>query len=90
MGSYNDYIGELKGARSVLDDRRLLAGIETKIKHRAGRKRLLLEGSLALCLLVTVLYFNFRPYFSGSGDLLASYVFSEEPVDGPILNYVFE
>jgi hypothetical protein len=90
MGSYNDYIGELKRIGSGLDDRRLLAGIETKLKQRAERKKQLLEGSVALLLLVTVLYLNFRPSFSDGGDLLASYVFSEEPGNGPILDYVFE
>jgi hypothetical protein len=90
MGSYNDYLSELKVIRPALDDRRLRAGIENRLARQAARKKLLLESGLALLLLVTALYFNFRPHFSGGPELVADYVYHEEPVDGPLLDYVFE
>lgn len=90
MGNYNDYLVQLKGAKPALDDQRLRAGTLTRIADQAARKKYVLEGTLAILLLVTAAYFNFRPAFSGDQQLMAEYVYQQNDLNGDqIINYVF-
>ena len=52
--------------------------------------RLAFAGAVAVLLIAFVAYLGQLQYYGASDNMLMSYVFEQEAVDGPVLDYVFE
>lgn len=90
MGGYEEYLGRLKGLKAELDGGEMYARIEARAAGETRRKRLILEGVLALLLIGAAAYLNVRPYLIPQGETLADYVYQQEAANGdPVVNYVF-
>ncbi|MDD5382837.1 MAG: hypothetical protein PHH60_04190 [Candidatus Margulisbacteria bacterium] len=90
MGEYEAYLSRLKGVKAELDGGRLYSRIEARIAGQSRRRKLVIEGMLAVMLIGFVLYFSIRPYLSSNGEAMADYVLQQETANGdPIMNYVF-
>lgn len=91
MAVYEEYIGRLKGMKTEFDIGKMQAGIEAKITSRSRRKRLAMEGALAILLIGLALYYSFSPYLFGNGNTFAEYVYQPENMNGDqVLAYVFK
>jgi hypothetical protein len=89
MISYDGYIDKLRKEPAPPDFDRLYSGVERKAVFRP-RARLALAGALAIILLGFFSYFGFQGRQAANGDMLMSYVFEQDGVDGLLLDYVFE
>lgn len=85
--AYNKYIDGLKKDPAAPDFNELYSRIERQAVVRP-RARLALAGALAVVLVVFSVYF-FQARQTG-GEMLMSYVFEKESIDGPLLDYVFK
>ncbi|MBU0672125.1 MAG: hypothetical protein KJ732_03755 [Candidatus Margulisbacteria bacterium] len=90
MISYNEFLNELKEPAAPADYDRLLSQIEQKVSQRRPRARFLLAGAVAVLLLAFAAYFYYPAQQASNGDILMSYVFEQESLDGPLLAYVLE
>jgi hypothetical protein len=88
MINYDEYISKLKKKPVVTDFDRLFARIERRAVLRP-KTRLVLAGVLTVLVLGIFAYF-FQAQLAGDGDMLMSYVFEQESIDGLLLDYVFE
>ena len=87
MREYEGFIKKMKEAEGKVDYSQMFSRIEQKI-HAAPKVRLTLAGALALLLISFIAYFALLSP-QPNGDLLMSYVFEPEEIDGPLLEYVF-
>jgi hypothetical protein len=72
MGYYEEYLGRLKDMNVAFDDGKMRTGIEARITGRSrSRKKLVLEGVLAVLLIGAAFYFGFHYSSINSGDVLA-------------------
>jgi hypothetical protein len=90
MVDYNEYIKKLKKHESGADFDRMLSRIEERISRRRSGNRLVLAGALAVLLFAFAAYFYSPARQAGNSETLMSYVFEQESVDGPLLDYVFD
>lgn len=90
METYEKFLTAAKAAPASPDYQLLLVRIKEKARRQAwGRRTALLGGTLLLLLaLSTALFFN-GPRATENGGLVA-YVFEHEPIDGIVLDYVFQ
>jgi hypothetical protein len=72
-----------------VDFDRMLSRVERRILRRRAGMKLALAGALALMLFAFASYFYYPTRQAANGGTLMSYVFEQESVDGPILDYVF-
>ena len=89
MIDYNEYIHKLKKCESETDFGRMLSRIEERILRRRSGNRLVLAGALAVSLFAFAAYFYYPTRQADKSETLISYVFEQESIDGPILDYVF-
>ncbi|MFH1684556.1 MAG: hypothetical protein ABIA67_06715 [Candidatus Margulisiibacteriota bacterium] len=90
MADYNEYINKLKKYESEADFDQLRSRLELRISKRAAQTRLALAGALVVLLLAFAAYFYYPTEQAGNNDdILMSYVFQQESVDGTLTDYVF-
>ena len=90
MKEYEGFIAKIREDEGKADYDRLLSRIEMRVSRRRAGVGVALAGALAVMLLAFAVYFYY-PGSQGSGnDVLMSFVFEQESVDGPLLDYVLE
>ena len=89
MKEYEGFIRKIREDQGREDYDRMLAQIERRVSHRKARAGLALAGALAVLLFAFAAYLYYPARQAGNGEVLLSYVFERESVDGPILDYVF-
>ena len=89
MTDYNEYINRLKKHEVEADYDQLQLRLKQRILKRTNRARMILAGALAVLLMAFAAYFYYPTQQASNGDVLMSYVFQQENVDGPLLDYVF-
>ncbi len=87
MREYEGFIRKMKEYEGRANYDRMFSQIEQKIST-APKVRLALAAVLAVLLIGFIAYSGFQSQREG-GDLLMSYVFEREDIDGPLLDYVF-
>jgi len=90
MVDYNGYIRELKKGGAGADFERMRSLIEARVSRRRSRSRAALAGALAVLLLMVAAYYYSPALQAGNNDILMSFVFDQESVDGPLMDYVLE
>lgn len=90
MADYNGYIRELKKGEAGADFERLRSRIEARVLRRRAGVRVALAGALAALLLAFAAYYYYPGLWAGDNDVLMSFVFEQESVDGPLMDYVLE
>lgn len=88
MTSYDEYINKLKKGSRQPDFDRLYFRVDQKARVRP-KVRLALAAAFAVLLIGFVAYVGFQSQQTTDGDILMSYVFEQESLDGPLLDYVF-
>ncbi len=90
MKDYEGLIGRMRDYEGKVDYGRMLSRIEQRISRRRTGMRLALAGALTFVFLAFAGYYYYPARQAESGSVLMSYVFEQESVDGPLLDYVFK
>lgn len=91
MADYNEYITKLKNHEAAADFDQLHLRLEQRILKRKSRARVVLAGALAVLLMAFAAYFYYpTQQANNNDDVLMSYVFEQESVDGMLMDYVFD
>jgi hypothetical protein len=88
MREYEGFIGRIREYQARVDYDQMLSRIEACVSRRKAGARLALVGALTLFLMGFIAYFALLSP-QPNGNLLMSYVYEREGIDGPLLEYVF-
>ena len=88
MINYDEYINKLKKESASADYGRMFSRIEQKTIS-GPKLRLALAGAIVFLLIGFTVYFGSQSLQTPGNDTLMSYVFEQEDIDGPLLDYVF-
>lgn len=90
MGAYEEFLTAAKASPAPPDYQLLLARIRGRARRQAWERRAALLGGTLLLLLALSPALSFNGLRSAEDGGLVAYVFEHEPLDGIVLDYVFQ
>lgn len=89
MREYERLIRKIREDQGRVDYDRMFLRIKERESRRGIGTRLALAGALTVMFLTFAVYCFYPIRQTDNGEVLMSYVFEQESVDGPLLDYVF-